>query len=115
MSQSRVLSDDVRAAVLPDIIPAGVEIVSGEPTAAVFELGFVGGTDVGIWEMTVGVARDVEADEFFVVLSGAGLLRLGDGTEIALRPGLAVHLVAGEHTEWTITETLRKVYVTPRA
>lgn len=110
-----MLSDDVRSGALPEVIPAGVEIVAGEPTAAVLELDSVGTADVGIWEMTRGAARDVESDEIFVVLSGAGVLRLADGTEISLRPGLAVHLAAGEHTEWTVTETLRKVYVTPSA
>jgi uncharacterized cupin superfamily protein len=100
---------------LPDTIPAGVEIVAGEPTASVLELDSVGSTDVGIWEMTAGTARDIEADEIFVVLSGAGTLTLADDTEIRLRPGLAVHLAAGEHTDWTITETLRKVYITPSA
>jgi uncharacterized cupin superfamily protein len=115
MSQSRVLVADVRTDPLPEVIPAGVEIIAGGPTAAVLELDSLGSTDVGIWEMTRGTARDIEADEIFVVLSGAGVLRLADGTEIMLQPGLAVHLAAGEHTEWTITETLRKVYVTPSA
>jgi uncharacterized cupin superfamily protein len=113
MSQSRVLASDVRVNPLTEVIPAGVEIVADQPTAAVLELDSVGGVDVGIWEMTSGTARDVEADEIFVVLSGAGVLSLADGTTVTLQPGLAVHLAAGEHTEWTITETLRKVYITP--
>lgn len=115
MSKSRVLVSDVGSVTLPEVIPAGVEIVAGEPAAAVRELDSVGGSDVGLWEMTVGTARDIEADEIFVVLSGAGVLTLADGSEITLQPGLAVHLKAGEHTEWTITETLRKVYITPSA
>jgi uncharacterized cupin superfamily protein len=113
MAHSRVLSTDVRSIALPETIPAGVEIVEGVPTAAVLELDSVGGTEVGIWEMTTGTARDIEADEIFVVLSGAGILTLADNTEIQLRPGLAVHLPAGERTEWMITETLRKIYITP--
>ena len=34
-----------------------------------------------------------------------------DGSMIDLRPGAVVRLHAGERTEWTITSTLRKVYV----
>jgi uncharacterized cupin superfamily protein len=113
MTQSRVLSTDVHHASLQQVIPVGVEIVSGTPKAAVRELDAVGPTEVGIWEMTVGAARDIEADEIFVVLSGAGTLILADQSEIALHPGLAMHLVAGEHTEWIVTETLRKIYITP--
>ncbi|MCV7356923.1 cupin domain-containing protein [Mycolicibacterium fluoranthenivorans] len=71
-----------------------------------------GGLELGIWEMTPGVMTDVEADEVFVVLSGAATVEFADGTApLALGPGDVVRLAAGAETVWTVTETLRKVYL----
>lgn len=88
-------------------------VVSGTPTAAAYELGTFGGTEIGIWEMTPGVATDVEADEIFVVLAGrARIVFLEPAREaIDVGPGSVVRLDAGMRTEWTVTETLRKVYL----
>ena len=61
--------------------------------------------------MSEGVARDTEVDEVFVVLAGSGEVAFADGTTVALRPGVAVRLHAGERTTWTVTERLRKLYV----
>jgi len=47
----------------------------------------------------------------FVVLAGRGSVTFEDGETIALRPGVAVRLRAGECTTWTVSETIRKVYV----
>ena len=56
---------------------------------------------------------DVEADEVFVVLSGAATVEFDDGTaSLTLGPGDVVHLAEGARTVWTVTETLRKVYLT---
>ncbi|GAA1778211.1 hypothetical protein GCM10009795_025440 [Nocardioides hankookensis] len=71
----------------------------------------LGGLEVGLWEMVPGVAEDTEVDEVCVMLSGRGTVRFEDGEEIDLAPGVAVRLRAGERTTWTVTETLRKVYV----
>ena len=87
-------------------------VVDGAPEAGFRPLTTVGGAEVGVWEMTVGVAADVEADEVFVVLSGSGTVTSRDGGRLELRPGVVVRLHAGEHTTWEVRETLRKVYVT---
>lgn len=111
---SRIPAPDAFTHHLDEEIPAGTEILDGTPTAAVAELGRVGGTDVGIWEMTPGVATDVESEELFVVLSGRATVTFaGDngGERIEIGPGSVVSLAAGEHTTWTVHETLRKVYV----
>ena len=111
---SRIVVADAQTHELDEEIPAGTEIVDGTPTAAVAELGQVGRvgqTDVGIWEMTPGTATDVEAEELFVVLSGRATVTFDSGERIDLRPGSVVSLSAGEHTTWTVEETLRKVYV----
>lgn len=102
------------------------------------ELGALGEAAVGVWEMTPGVDEDVEDDEIFVVLAGRGTVEFL-GTEddadsgvssgatsgaanqgspaagalptIDLRPGSVVRLTAGTRTRWTVTETLRKLWI----
>ena len=80
--------------------------------------GLVGFTDhVGIWEMAPGVDEDVEDDEIFVVLAGAGTVEFLDDEggpalpTITLRPGSVVRLTEGMRTRWTVTETLRKIWI----
>lgn len=93
-------------------VPAD-QSLGGTPHTGVAELGSFGGFDVGIWEMTPGVMSDVEADEVFVVLSGAATVEFDDGTPpLTLGAGDVVQLAEGTRTVWTVTETLRKVYLT---
>lgn len=108
---SRVLATDLLLGTLEhEPLPAD-EVDAGEPTTGFVELGTLGEVETGIWEMTEGVARDTEAEEIFIVLSGSGQVEFEDGSTVALAPGVAVRLFAGERTRWTITETLRKVYI----
>ena len=87
--------------------------VSGEPTTAADALDDFGGLEVGVWEMTPGVMNDVETDEVFVVLCGAATVEFAAGSDtLHLGPGDVVRLAAGAETVWTVTETLRKVYLT---
>lgn len=93
-----------------DPIDAGV----GAPPTRLRELGGFGGLEVGVWEMESGVATDTEADELFVVLTGSGSIELLDaGESLTIAPGDLVRLAAGTRTRWTITSTLRKLYLTP--
>ena len=93
-------------------VPAD-QSLGGTPRTGVAELGRFGGLDVGVWEMTPGVMSDIEADELFVVLSGAATVEFDDGTpRLTLGPGDVVRLADGARTVWTVTETLRKVYLT---
>ena len=94
---TRVLCDDVLAADL------GAD--------RILALGEVGEAEVGMWGMEPGIEQDTETDEVFVVLAGRGSVTFEDGERIALRPGIAVRLRAGERTTWTVSETIRKVYV----
>lgn len=87
------------------------DVVEGSPRAGARALTEVGDVEVGVWEMTPGTATDVEADEFFVVLSGSATVSFDDGSQLSLGPGTAVRLHAGDRTTWTVHETLRKVYV----
>ena len=89
-------------------VPAD-QVVAGAPATGLVEL-----TDtVGVWEHTPGTSTDVEADEVFVVLSGSATVSFEDPAlpAIELRPGSVAQLSAGMRTEWTVHETLRKIYI----
>jgi hypothetical protein len=89
------------------------QTVEGEPTTAGDAVDEFGGLEVGVWEMTPGVMNDVEAEEVFVVLSGAATVAFANGSDtLHLGPGDLVRFAAGTETVWTVTETLRKVYLT---
>jgi len=117
---------------MPDLVPAPNSVLhladvaldpmdagDGAPLTRWIELGpLVDGTvsvvSMGIWEMEPGVAFDTEADEVFVVLSGDGVIAFLDtGEELAIGAGDLVRLAAGSHTRWTVTRTLRKLYLAP--
>lgn len=102
---------DIASATLEpyDLEPG--DVLEGSPRTA--ELGFsaVGGSEIGIWEITPGTVKDVEKDEAFVVLSGDGSITFEGGEVVELGPGSLVRLEAGEATVWEIRSTLRKVYV----
>lgn len=42
-----------------------------------------------------------------------GTFEFDSGEVVDLAPGDVVRLHAGERTRWTVTETLRKIYLTP--
>ncbi len=73
----------------------------------------IAGVEVGVWECTPGVSTDTETDEVFVVLSGHAHIEfvLPSLPAIEVGPGDLVRLETGMQTVWTVTETLRKVYV----
>ncbi|MET9846456.1 cupin domain-containing protein [Streptomyces ossamyceticus] len=87
------------------------DILAGRPAAAVRTLGDLGGTEFGVWALTVGTVRDVEADEIFVVLEGDATVRFETGESVDLTPGVVVRLRAGERTEWEVRSPLRKLFV----
>jgi uncharacterized protein len=105
----------VRAATLDldhEPVPAD-QSVRGEPTTAATAVDEFGGLEVGVWEMTPGVMTDVEADEVFVVVSGSATVEFGDGSPtLQIGVGDVVRLAAGAETVWTVSQTLRKVYLT---
>ena len=88
------------------------QVVAGAPSTGTLELGDFGGREYGVWEMTPGAMRDVEVDELFVVVAGEATVEFAsDGRVIHLRAGSVGHLEEGDVTVWTVTDTLRKVYV----
>lgn len=87
------------------------QVISGSPVVGVAELGMLGDREYGVWEHSVGASSDVESDEVFVVLFGSATVDFADGTAVSLGPGSVGRLHDGQRTVWTVTETLRKVYV----
>jgi len=86
--------------------------VAALPTAGYTVLDTLGNTEIGVWEMSVGSATDIEEDEVFVVVSGRASIHFAeDDRTIVVGAGDVVRLTAGMHTTWTVTETLRKIYV----
>ncbi|WP_313546487.1 cupin domain-containing protein [Leifsonia aquatica] len=110
VSNSRVI--DVAAAELAHEALPPHQVTEGAPTTGLQELGQLGDAHYGIWEITPGVSTDVESDEVFVVLSGRARIDFSDdGSSIDVGPGDLVRLRADDKTVWTVSETLRKVYV----
>ncbi|WP_125611703.1 cupin domain-containing protein [Specibacter cremeus] len=109
---------DVNALPLHHGAVAAGQVAGGAPTTAALELGVFGGLEFGAWEMGAGAMFDVEADEVFIVTAGAATVRIeafGDSPEttVVLAAGSLMRLSAGMRTEWTVTDTLRKLYLTP--
>jgi uncharacterized cupin superfamily protein len=102
----RLVSADVAAEPLE---PDGVSVALAGASRALVEVG--ASVEVGLWEAGPGIDTDVEADEVFLVLSGAGTVTFADGSALDLRPGVLVRLHEGDRTTWRITERLRKLYL----
>jgi uncharacterized protein len=97
-------------AFVPDPL-ADHQIVEGSPEATDRHLGtWSDGTTTGVWRCTPGRFTDVEVDETFVVLEGRASIRCGDDV-FTVGPGDVCVLPAGAVTEWTVHQTLVKVYV----
>ncbi|NGZ85164.1 cupin domain-containing protein [Duganella aceris] len=91
--------------------PAG-KILAGEPRIGTAVLGAMGDYAIGVWEITPSVTTDIEADEYFIVLSGAATVSFDDGSPaLRLSAGSVGRLAAGTATIWNVTETLRKIYI----
>lgn len=107
--------DAARLALVHSALPA-TEVLSGTPTTALHPLATIGGgsgVEIGIWEMTPGTASDTEVDEVFVVLSGRARIAFisPELPDLEVGPGSVVRLAEGMRTVWTVTETLRKIYI----
>ena len=92
------------------------EVLEGAPLAGYTVLGELpiegGVVEVGVWEMTEGVATDVEVDEIFLVLSGSATVVIeGVASPLELSPGVVVRLEAGMRAVWTVHERLRKLSI----
>ncbi len=92
-------------------VPAA-QLIAGPARVGTAELGSLHGCSIGVWEMSPSVTTDVEVDEFFVVLAGSATVSFADGSPaLQLQAGSVGHLAAGTATTWTVTDTLRKIYI----
>ena len=108
MSGALDATGSIRASGLP------LERSADDPLTAAAELGRFAGLEIGVWEMAPGTTTDVEADEVFVVIAGRARVDFPDtGRSLELASGDVVRLSAGDRTVWTVTATLRKVYLAP--
>jgi uncharacterized cupin superfamily protein len=110
------------AAALPlehEPVPSD-QVVAGTPSTGYAALDEPGAADaagadgeLGVWEMTPGAMRDTEVDEVFLVIAGRATVEFVEPPlpPIELRPGSIVRLDAGMQTVWTVTETLRKLFI----
>ncbi|MWV51171.1 DUF861 domain-containing protein [Rathayibacter sp. VKM Ac-2803] len=96
---------------IADVALEPLDAGEGAPATGVRALATLGGLEIGVWEMAVGEAVDTEAEEVFVVVAGRGRVEIA-GDVIELEPGVIVRLAEGARSRWTVTETLRKVYLT---
>lgn len=87
------------------------QIISGEPSTGSAALGVFNGQEFGVWEMSVGAMSDVETDELFIVIAGRASVELDSGERFELVSGSTFMLSEGDRTVWTVSETLRKIYV----
>src|SRR5699024_3582348 len=90
------------------------------PTTGSHVLGELGGARIGVWEMSAGCMKDIEVDEYFVVLSGHGTVHVQGHNGFTeqtqqLAQWSVVRLYSGMHTVWHVDQTLRKMYLTPAA
>lgn len=104
--------DVVDTALVHEPLPKA-DVVAGSPATATVEFGEFNGVQLGIWEMTAGTATDVEVDEVFLVISGRARIEFTDRDlpPVDIGAGDIVRLEAGMHTTWTVTETLRKIWI----
>ena len=109
-----VIADAASVTLEHEPVPAD-QVVSGAPTTRPPSSSSTRCPVVGVWEMTPGAMRDVEADEVFVVLAGAATVEFEHphAAPIVLAPGSVVRLESGMRTIWTVRQILRKVYVAP--
>lgn len=115
MSDELLPNSSLRAGTLDlDGYPlASADVVSGAPRTSIRTLLANSALEVGVWEITPGVVTDTEVDEVFVVLSGSAIVEFEDGGGMLhLSAGSTGRFDAGTRTRWTVTDTLRKVYVT---
>jgi uncharacterized cupin superfamily protein len=105
----------VVAALALELHPVDVaadQRVAGTPTTALVALSAFGEAEVGVWEMTPGAMTDVETDEIFIVIAGRARIDFSaTGESVEIGPGFVGRFAEGAATVWTVTETLRKIYV----
>lgn len=101
-----------RDAIVPLVAVPTDQIDTGSPRQGLIEIGTVGGSETGIWELRGGAVLDTEVDEVFVVIAGNATIELLDeGRTVEVKTGDVMRLVAGTRTRWTVPDRIRKIYI----
>jgi uncharacterized cupin superfamily protein len=90
---------------------------AGDPQESVRELYADGTVQIGLWECTpgqFGTAKD-GVSETSHILAGAATLRGDDGAVAEVRAGDVVTTPDGWRGSWTVTATMRKLYIVSRS
>ena len=91
------------------------DIDSGHPRHGALVLGTLDGCEAGIWELRDGAVLDTEVEEVFVVISGGATIELLDEhRSVDVRTGDVMRLTAGTRTRWTVSDHIRKVYLSAK-
>lgn len=101
-----------KARVKDDPIPKS-GIIKGRPKARTFVLHEEpdGSYACGIWHCTPGKFHwTFDVDEFVYFIEGEARVVWDDGRRISVKKGEAAYFPEG-HTIWTISKTVRKVFV----
>lgn len=88
-------------------------IVSGDPkaTGILLQRSADNKTADGVWECSPGSFRwEYTWDETAYLLEGRATITSEEGVTVHLKAGQIVHFSPGLRTEWTVTETVRKVF-----
>lgn len=101
--------DVIGATLSPWPLPAS-DIIAGKPEVSGHVIVDEPDRQIGIWQITPGTVRDVEAEELFVILEGRATVEIEGGSVLELAPGTVGTLREGTRTVWHVRETLRKIY-----
>jgi hypothetical protein len=102
----------------PRSVPVAVEPLGNEassPQAGFTQVASIDDMAVGVWDHTVGKSTHTEEDEVFIIVSGTVIVTEDGEEPIAFGPGDIGILRSGARTTWSVTETLRKVWIAREA
>lgn len=88
------------------------QIIRGNPETSSLTLAESedGREESGLWRCTPGVVTDVEVEETFLVITGKARIEVAGDGMFTVGPGDTHRFRGGEHTTWTVEETLLKAY-----
>ena len=111
-SMPGVVRIDPHAVEVP-VVPLSQDASS--PSAGFTQVASIDDMAVGVWDHTVGKSTHTEEDEVFIIVSGTVTVTEEGEEPIAFGPGDIGILRSGARTTWSVTETLRKVWIAREA
>jgi len=106
-------ASDANTMLLPPHTPKPTSIDGQTESIATVWLSDDGLVETGVWECTAGTftaSRD-GYDEVAIILSGSATVISDSGETVILGPSSTLVTPAGWTGQWTVHETMRKIYV----